>query len=221
MIDRLYADGALINMEPAWTLVGTYSGPILAAQYNGGFDAWFGPHITSLHHDKLDLEELALLKKLESLGIGGAPITDLSPLIELGNLRELYIDGKSSYAGQWSCECWNRIHPSDFPKLPLTDISPLAGMQKLEVLSLACTNVRDLRPLANLVNLRRLNLGETPVTDLTPLSNLKNLEALSLQGTQLGEAQIAELQTALPNCQIYHKFLPECEDIDDMCFTYP
>lgn len=221
MIERLYADGAMVNADPRWSLTGPSFGPIFMAQFNGGFDAWFGPHITSLHHDKVDLKQLAPLKKLESLGIEGAPITDLSPLIELRNLNEFYVDGSSAYSGTWVCDCWSRIYEKDRPELPLTDISPLARLKNLEVLSLACTNVSDLRPLANLAKLRRLNLGFTPVTDLAPLSTLTNLEALSLKGTQLTEAQIAELQIALPDCQIYHQFLPECQDIDDCCYTVP
>ena len=58
--------------------------------------------------------------------------------------------------------------------------------------------------LKGLTNLKTLRLALTQITDagLVHLKGLTNLESLSLFGTQVTDAGIAELQKALPNCQI-------------------
>ncbi len=52
--------------------------------------------------------------------------------------------------------------------------------------------------------LKRLYLGNTQVTDagLVNLKGLARLERLDLSGTRVTDAGVAELQKALPNCQI-------------------
>ena len=61
----------------------------------------------------------------------------------------------------------------------ITDITPLAGLINLEVLELQANQIEDISPLAGLVNLKNLNLGENPITDFTPIYGLK-IETLYL-----------------------------------------
>ncbi len=49
-----------------------------------------------------------------------------------------------------------------------------------------------------------VGLSSTQVTDLTPLENLTKLELLALSFTPVTDAQIEQLQEALPNCEIIH-----------------
>lgn len=108
------------------------------------------------------------------------------------------------------------------------DLSPLAALEDLEVISVYETSVSDLTPLADLTKLRELELADTNVTDLTPLSDIQSLEYLGLSGTavmDLGplfglanlksldlaammlvmedDPQIDALRAAKPNCEIY------------------
>ena len=62
----------------------------------------------------------------------------------------------------------------------MNDVSPLAKLEKLEMLDLTTTQVNDLSPLAVLKNLKFLSLLETPVSDV----------------------QVQELKRTLPNCKI-------------------
>ena len=58
--------------------------------------------------------------------------------------------------------------------------------------------------LKGLTNLQTLGLGFTKITGtgLVHLKGLTKLEMLSLYGTKVTDAGVAELQKALPNCEI-------------------
>ncbi len=60
------------------------------------------------------------------------------------------------------------------------DLTPLAGLAKLEGLTLRGSPATDLAPLAGLQNLVALDLSESAVKDLTPLEGLKSLRMLRL-----------------------------------------
>ena len=62
------------------------------------------------------------------------------------------------------------------------DLTPLAGLAGLQVLSLDNTAVADLTPLAGLAGLS-VSLDNTAVADLTPLAGLAGLRMLSLNNT--------------------------------------
>ena len=96
----------------------------------------------------------------------------------------------------------------DLEQTPVTDIGleHLAGLRKLEVLDLENTAVSDsgLVHLAGLTRIKDLNLAHTLITKdgLSHLASLGALTRLDLASNGIGEADIRELQTALPNCTI-------------------
>jgi hypothetical protein len=91
---------------------------------------------------------------------------------------------------------------------PITDagMQHLAGLSELTMLELARTKVTDagLRDLSGLHQLDFLGLSRTGITDgsLRILKTLDELQYLDLRSTQVTEAGVAELQKALPNCEI-------------------
>ena len=58
----------------------------------------------------------------------------------------------------------------------ITDITPLAGLTKLEMLSISKTKVSDLSAVAGLKNLTDLEIYEDPVTSIAPVAHLTKLE---------------------------------------------
>ena len=59
--------------------------------------------------------------------------------------------------------------------------------------------------LGELAQLTRLSLGDNQISDLNHLKGLKLLHLLRLSDNPaLTKAQIAELQKALPKCEIQH-----------------
>src|SRR6516162_4962276 len=136
-----------------------------------------------------DLKELAGLKQLETLNLTSTQISDsgLKDLTELSQLRCL-----------------------DLGETRITDVglSALAGLNQLQTLDLSETQISDagLKELAGLKQLQWLELEDTRVSDdsLNELAGLKQLEFLSLHGTRVTSKGVAELQKALPKCEIKH-----------------
>jgi len=76
---------------------------------------------------------------------------------------------------------------ADDPTAPI-DISPLAGMTKLESLQLGGLVIDDLSIVANMPNLKSLTVfGGGKLSDITPLSGLTRLQALTLRGNAISD----------------------------------
>ena len=87
-----------------------------------------------------------------------------------------------------------------------TGLVHLKGLANLQRLDLNETEITDagLVHLKGLTKLKSLSLAKTLITDagLVHLKGLAKLEMLSLYGTKVTDAGVAELQKALPNCEI-------------------
>lgn len=120
-----------------------------------------------------DLRPLAALPRLTALNLLYVPVTDLTGIEGMAALTTLQL-------GQDAC-----FARSDETRL--TDISPLAGAERLESVDLTCTDVSDLSPLADLSALTSLALGGTPVHDVGPLAGLAALQTLNLGFTPVAD----------------------------------
>ena len=100
---------------------------------------------------------LSGLTQLNSLGLSGNKILDVSPLSGLTQLTYLYLDGNT-----------------------ISDISALSGLTQLTELDLPSNNISDISSLANLTQLTRLHLGGNVISDISALSDLTQLEVLNL-----------------------------------------
>ncbi len=75
-----------------------------------------------------------------------------------------------------------------------SDLTPLAGLTALQMLSLRDTTILDLSPISGLTSLKGLGLALTGVTDLAPISGLTALETLSLwQARDSDRAMLTDL----------------------------
>ena len=110
-----------------------------------------------------DLTGLEHATQLISLSLGGK-ISDISPLAELTELRELVLSGNE-----------------------ISDISPLAELTELRELGLSANEISDISPLAELTELRELSLSSNRISDISPLTQLIELTTLSLHGNQISD----------------------------------
>jgi internalin A len=69
----------------------------------------------------------------------------------------------------------------------ISDISPLSGLTELRVLDLNFNQISDVSPLSRLRNLEQLNLNLNKISDVTPLAELRHLELLRLAGNQIDD----------------------------------
>jgi hypothetical protein len=148
----------------------------------------FGLDMHCCSMNDAELKELAGLKNLQSLNLGGALLLSdagLKELTGLKNLQGLYL----FYA-------------------PVTDagLKELAALKNLRALDLSHTQVKGagLQELAALKSLQALNLSYTNVTDaaLKELARVKSLEWLSIERTKVTAGGVAALQKELPACKI-------------------
>ncbi|HEY6561010.1 MAG TPA: leucine-rich repeat domain-containing protein [Polyangiaceae bacterium] len=121
------------------------------------------------------------LGKLRALNISSVKLDQLDPCIfpHMKGLKELYL-GPGEY----------------------DDLSPLAGLTRIESLRASISQVRDIKPLAEMVKLDRLDLGRTQVMDLAPLANLKVLTELQLDDTQVEDLTPLSKATKLERLSI-------------------
>jgi len=128
-------------------------------------------------------------------------ITNFTPLAKLTKLQGLCVD--CSYIEDLSA----LARLTDLRLLSLRgtrarNFAPLSGLPKLERLALDVTPASDLNQLGCLTHLRSLSIRNTFVTDVSSLARLKSLRTLFVTGKTTTEAQADALQRDLPNCTI-------------------
>lgn len=120
-------------------------------------------------NDITDYTALSGLIKMEELSIGsnGMLYTDLSPLVNMTQLRRL----SASWCG-------------------VADLSPLRNMLSLEYLQLHHNNVSDISILKHLSKINYLGLDSNKITDIKPISQLPSLETLHINGNLIPEEDL-------------------------------
>ncbi|MGE5655299.1 MAG: leucine-rich repeat domain-containing protein [Actinomycetota bacterium] len=197
---------------------------IIESSYCEGFQ--FLSHLTQLTHLKLrgtllsdsELELVSNLSKLTHLDIGACSrITDLSPLTQLQNLRELILHINEnikdfSPIGQMSnlrlvhlLEMRENLSEITFLRsLPhLTDLSITARNNLVKLGVPAC----GLSPISDLTNLTRLDLSYNSIRDISFLLPLSKLTYLNLKGNKI--------QDLSPIDALRQQSLRECITRDD------
>lgn len=80
----------------------------------------------------------------------------------------------------------------------ITDVTPLAGLTKLEGLALHRNlNLTDISPLAGLTALTHLNIWRCNVTDISPLVNMTALASFPAKGNPIDDISTMQRLTAL------------------------
>ncbi|KAG1657367.1 hypothetical protein FOA52_015921 [Chlamydomonas sp. UWO 241] len=146
-----------------------------------------------------DLGFARALTSLKALDLSRTSVSDLAPLACCTALEELLLKQLLSATGLPGMPCseieyeWmlHRDDPDEFPLSPqvarcarITDISPLASLTDLRLLSLfGCVAVNSIQPLQHCCSLEVLDLGmvlgEHPL-DLSPLTSCSELKRLML-----------------------------------------
>ena len=75
----------------------------------------------------------------------------------------------------------------ELPGNEIEDISPLAGLERLQLLDLSGNQIRNLGPLEKVNALQYLNMESNEVEDLSPLAGLVNMRSLYLSDNRIAE----------------------------------
>ena len=133
-----------------------------------------------------DLSPLAALTNLKGLYLNLNAIKDVRPLARLIKLEKLYISHNEITDVTPLAKLTNltelSLHSNE-----ITDIGSLAGLTNLKDLRLNNNKITDVSPLARLTNLWVLYLSYNKITDISPLAKLTNLRLLNLTGNPISE----------------------------------
>ena len=146
----------------------------------------------------------ANLQAVKGLAFHGEQITDVSLLTRLTHLKHLNLT-KNQITDVTALRKLKSLEGLLLGRNQIKDLSPLADLTKLRTLHIDLNQFADITPLAGLTNLQNLNLDYCLIKDFQPLLKLTNLTSLHLgNNPNLTMAQVAELQKALPKCNIRH-----------------
>ncbi len=77
----------------------------------------------------------------------------------------------------------------ELPDNEIEDLSPLADLERLQLLDLSGNRIRNIGPLETLKALQYLNLENNQVEDLAPVAGLANMRSLYLTGNRIRDAK--------------------------------
>lgn len=181
-------------------------------------------HLFDVQEDT-DLSALSGLTNVKSIDIGSNNFTpDLSFLAGMTGLQRLSLlvspsleELDLSFAANMTELTQLEIHNYSQDTVFVTDLTPLAGLTKLQELSIPA-EVKSLAPLAGLTELRSLNLQTRngndsyyPLTDISALSGMTKLTTLSLALGDVKDLSPVSGLTSLTDLNLYGNF--DCPDL--------
>lgn len=135
--------------------------------------------------DITDISSFSTLTEMEYLNLSHTGVDDISSLSGMTKMKELRLDYTNVYDISAVRDMQNIELLSSFQNLIhekeklISDVSPLAGKDKLRELYLYGSDVSDITPLSNLPNLEKLELSYTPLESLAPMYTMPKLKEVA------------------------------------------
>jgi len=99
----------------------------------------------------------------------------------------------------------NKLTRLDFSLNKVADLKPLEGKKNLIILNAHGNQIEDISPLSGMAKLEVVYLGNNQISDITPLLQLGSLKQVTLKGNKVSAADIEKLKKALPEgCYFEH-----------------
>ena len=161
------------------------------------------------------------MESLTSLYIRNYQLRDLTgfefatnlTVLDLGSVQSgTTFSNSNSLADLTPLAGMTKLETLDLDRASITDLSGLEGLTSLKTLNLTINSVTDISALAGLTNLTHLYLGGNTITDVSPLSELTNLTILYLWDNPIEDTSpLCTLQDQNPDLEL---------DIDIICGPY-
>lgn len=120
-------------------------------------------------------------KPLNSVGLNGNQITDLSPVAH----ASWGISANGNQIEDISCLQGYELSSLDLAENQISDIQALSDNSKLTFLNLANNQLSDISPLKECFNIMDLNLAGNQIQDISVLEYIDNLKSLDLTSNQV------------------------------------
>ncbi len=99
---------------------------------------------------------------------------------DLSSLVNLNASNRNIHTIEGLQQCTNLVELSLTGNKHICDLEPIAGLTKLEHLTLMDNQINNVKPLGNLTGLKGLGLQANEIDDISPLAKLNNLTSLTL-----------------------------------------
>ena len=126
---------------------------------------------------KITKKELEVLKELRMRDEKGENILTTASLKDTPEFKFIQTHGIKNLLG---LENAVNLEKLDLNENEISDLSPIAKLNKLTKLSLIRNRISNLQPLSELTNLEYLDLYANKIVDISPLAKLTNLKHLDL-----------------------------------------
>ncbi len=148
-----------------------------------------------------NLEPLSELGELREIDIRNTLISDLGPLRNLKNLEKLNCSG-SAVTELSPIKYLSSLDEINLSKTALAEIETLGGLISLTKIDISSSRVVDLEPLSKLENLTQLDLSNTNINNLSPLVRLGKLSDFNISSTQVTSLASIDSLTSIQHLNI-------------------
>ena len=193
------------------------------------------PSLTTLERKGIkSLKILEPFSHFEIVKLNQNRIRDISPLSQMVNLKELYLQNnlitdvselptalQLKILGLWNNDVEDLKPLGRFLRLEelylqnnqISDVGPLQHLNRLRLLYLSDNAIRDVQPLAQLPGMEELYLAYNRIEDVGPLGGLKSLKKLTLSFNQI---QNIEALKSLVNMEVLYLWANKIEDLSPL-----
>lgn len=177
-------------------------------------------------------KKLSNFKELTSLQVTSEVLTDISPIVEMENLKQLFlfsttlkdieplknmtnlthlglggvnINGPGSRGDLYDItpiSGLTNLESLTIKDCQVSDISALKNLSRLKTLWIYKTKISDLSPVSELIHLTDLRVHYNQITDISCLKNLQELKFLAVSYNYFPPEQVSELKKIIPDCNI-------------------
>ncbi len=177
---------------------------------------WSSEARGSFQHEIADLTGLEFAVGLRSLDLTNNNLGDLSPLAHLPALTWLDLDANFSVTDVGPLAVLEKLRFLRVRQADVVDISALAGLVDLRALSLGSNEISDISALAGLVDLRTLELANNEISDISALRELVQLRVLDLNDNPVSDLSPLERVTRLQRLNARNASVADLSPLADL-----
>ena len=149
--------------------------------------------LTNLTH--LDLDDTLVsdispvrgLTNLTHLEFNETNVSDLSPIVGLINLKRIHASWGNSISDLSFLAGLTKLEEISIKAGKVSDLTPLAGLTGLKELHFQDNDISDISSLAGLTGLIRLNLADNNISDISPLAGMTNLKWVIIKRNKISD----------------------------------
>ncbi|MBL6447289.1 leucine-rich repeat domain-containing protein [Fulvivirga sp. 29W222] len=149
-----------------------------------------------------DLTPLKNFLNIKELMLSGTVVSDLTPLTEFKSLEKLQIS-KSPVNNISALANFAKLTTLDISNTPVTDLNAISGLERLQEVNCSGTQIKRLNSLDNLVNLHVLDCSNTNVKRLDEVVHLA-LRVLKCYNTRISSKRVEEFKQSNPDCNVIY-----------------